>query len=123
MKLNDMFPSKWLRAQDLDGRPQLATIADVRLEQVEDGKPPKPVLYFKGLSQGLVLNKTNGQSIGAFLGDDTTQWHGQKVVLYPDRAPFQGKVVDCIRVRAPKQQPAPPPQPVPSPQGADDVEF
>jgi hypothetical protein len=108
MKLTEAFPSKWLKAADLDGQPRLVTIEGVKLEAVEEGKPAKPVIVLRGMTQGLVLNKTNGNTLAAFLGDDTDTWTGKKIVLYPTQAEFQGKLVDCIRVRAPKPQPASP---------------
>ncbi len=108
MKLNEAFPSKWLKATDLDGQPRLVTIESVKLEAVEEGKPAKPVIALRGMTQGLVLNKTNGNILAAFLSDDTDTWTGKKIVLYPTQAEFQGKLVDCIRVRAPKPQPSSP---------------
>jgi hypothetical protein len=47
MKLNDVFPSKWLKASDLEGCSRLVTIERVKLETVEEGQPPKPVLILK----------------------------------------------------------------------------
>jgi len=108
MKLTEAFPSKWLRAADLDGQPRLVTIESVKLEAVEQGQPAKPVIVLRGMTQGLVLNKTNGNTLAAFLGDDTDTWTGKKFVLFPTQAEFQGKLVDCIRVRQPKPQPASP---------------
>jgi len=105
MKLNEAFPSKWLKAADLEGQQRLVTIESVRLEAVEEGKPAKPVIALRGLTQGLVLNKTNANTLAGFLGDDTDTWSGKKIVLFPTQAEFQGKVVDCIRVRQPKPQP------------------
>jgi hypothetical protein len=104
MKYNELYPSKYLKAADLEGRPQLVTIEQVKLEPVTEGEPPKPVLKLRGLNQGLVLNKTNGATIAGFLGDDTDKWVREKIVLFPDKAQFHGKLVDCIRVRQPKPQ-------------------
>jgi hypothetical protein len=61
----------------------------------------KPVLYFVGKKKGLVLNKTNATKLSAAYGDETDEWAGKDVILYPDQATFQGRVVDCIRVRVP----------------------
>ena len=118
MKLTDAFPSKWLKAADLDGEPRLVTIESVKLEAVEEGKPAKPVVALRGMTQGLVLNKTNGNVLAGFCGDDTDLWPGKKIVLFPTQAEFQGRMVDCIRVRASKTPPAAPaaPSPAPAPQ-------
>ena len=118
MTLTELYPSKWLKAADLEGQPRLVTIEALKLEAVEDGKPPKPVLALRGLTQGLVLNKTNGRAIAAFLGDDTAAWAGKKIVMYPAQADFQGRTVDCIRVRQPKPQAAPAGPPAPAPAAA-----
>jgi len=115
MKLTEAFPSKWLKAADLEAQPRLVTIETVKLEAVEEGKPAKPVIVLRGMTQGLVLNKTNGNALAAFLGDDTDHWSGKKIVLFPTQAEFQGKVVDCIRVRAPKPQSPSPAAESPSP--------
>jgi len=135
MKLHEVFPSQWLKAADLDGQARLVTIEGCRLEAVEEGKPAKPVLQLHGLTQGLVLNKTNGESIAAFLGDDLDRWPGQKIVLVPAETDFQGKRVPCIRIRPPKPQgtsatakPAPAraskaAEELPAPESADDVQF
>ncbi len=117
MKLAELYPSKWLKAADLEGQQRLVTIEAVKLETVEDGKPPKPVIALRGLTQGLVLNKVNATTLAGFLGDDTDHWPGQRIVIFPTQATFKAELVDCIRVRQPKPQPAPaaprPPAPVP----------
>ena len=103
MKLNEAFPGKFLKAADLGGSDRLMSIAGYSMESIEADKPDKPVLTFTGTDQSLVLNKTNGNTIAEFLGDDLDDWIGKQVVLYPAKAGFQGKMVDCIRVRQPKQ--------------------
>ena len=108
MKLTEAFPSKWLKAADLEGQHRLVTIETVKLEAIEEGKPAKPVVTFRGMTQGLVLNKTNGNTIASFLGDDTDHWISKKIVLYPAQAEFQGHPTACIRVRQPKPQAAAP---------------
>lgn len=131
MKLTEAFPSKWLKAADLNGQPRLVTIENVKLESVEADKPAKPVVALRGMTQGLVLNKTNGNSIASFLGDDTDHWTGKKIVLYPAQAEFQGRMTDCIRVRQPKPQgattvaaaPTPAPAERPAVEVGDDVPF
>lgn len=115
MKLTEAFPSKWLKAADLEGQSRLVTIESVKLEVVEEGKPAKPVVILRGMTQGLVLNKTNGNTIASFLGDDTDAWTGKKIVLFPTQAEFQGRMTDCIRVRQPKPAPAAPVAAAPAP--------
>ena len=59
MKFSQMFPSKYLRADDLNGATVTATIAKIELEEIADDEV-KPVLSFQGREKKLVLNKTNG---------------------------------------------------------------
>ena len=37
-------------------------------------------------------------------GDETDNWPGHRIELYPDKTQMGGKPVDCIRVRAPAQR-------------------
>lgn len=127
MKLHEAFPSKWLKAADLEGQPRLATIEAVRMEEIAKGEQAKLVLGLRGMTQGLVVNKTNGATLAEFLSDDLDKWPGQKVVLYPSMADFQGCSVACIRVRKPKSAPAtaapaPAPAPAPTTSAPDDTD-
>jgi hypothetical protein len=118
MNINKAFPSNYIKVSDLDGRNAVVTIDRVELETIGQGKDAeeKAVVYFRGKEKGLVLNKTNALSIVEITGsDETDDWNGHRVVLYPSKTDFAGKRVDCIRVEeAPKQtaqkgRPAPPP--------------
>ena len=107
MKISQAFPSKWLKADDLQGREVKVQIQSCTLEQVSDGedKETKPVLYFTGKQRGLMMNKTNAARIADAYGDDTDGWVGKDVILFPDKTSFQGRIVDCIRVRTPIAKP------------------
>ncbi|MGV3518837.1 MAG: hypothetical protein ACO1TH_17255 [Luteitalea sp.] len=98
MRIGSAFPSKYLKAADLQGRRVAVTIDRVELEDVDDGDH-KPVLYFRGAERGLVLNRTNAAALTDHLGtDETDQWRGRRVVLFPTRVDFQGRRVDAIRI-------------------------
>lgn len=105
MDINAAFPSNWLKAADLQGRDIQVTIKEVVSEDIGDGH--KPVVYFTRGSKGLVLNKTNALTIAEVYGNDTDKWMGAVITVYPDKTQFQGRRVDCIRVRCskPMQQP------------------
>lgn len=100
-KLADMYPSRWLRATDCEDGDLILTIEDVRQEKVGMGGDDslKWVVYFHENDKGLVLNKTNSNTIAKLYGDDTDDWTGKKVVLYATEVQFQGDMVDAIRVR------------------------
>jgi hypothetical protein len=112
MKISAAFPSKYLRAADLDGRQVTVEIANVELEEVGTGEEPKPVLYFQGKAKGVVLNKTNAHTISAVYGDDTDDWIGQSVTLFSAHVDFQGRSVESIRIKIPPRKP-PAKKPVP----------
>lgn len=123
MDINAAFPSKFIKAADLQGQDVTVTIARFALESVdEDSGELKPVIYFAGHQRGLVLNKTNAITIADLYGTETERWIGRPVTLYPTHCQYGAKMVDCIRIRpfppangaAPQlagQQPPPPPQP------------
>ena len=103
MKTSEMFPAKYLKVADLKGRRLTVTIDEVLQEEV--GEDDKFVVYFKETKiKPLVLNKTNASMIEEIAGaDDTDDWVGIKIGLYPTRVDFQGKRVDAIRIEVPKE--------------------
>lgn len=105
MKISEEFPSKYLKAADLKDRNVLVVMANVEKEEI--GKDMKLILYFKGKDRGLVLNKTNSNSIVEAYGDDTDDWFGKELVLFPVMTDFQGKSVEAVRVRAPQAKDRP----------------
>ncbi len=112
MNIDVAFPSKWVRAIDLKGRDVTVTIARCLEEEVAREGSTQPVLYFHGAEKGLVLNKTNANTIADGLGPETDSWIGAQITLYPTKTDFQGKRVDCIRVR--ELSDVEPPEPAPA---------
>lgn len=97
-----MFPSKYLKVDDLDGDSPVI-IASIRFERLkdDDGKEEdKPILYFLRVEKGLVLNKTNATTISEQHGDDTDTWPGKRIVLTKESVLAFGKQVWAIRVKA-----------------------
>lgn len=97
MRVSDAFPSEFLKAADLRDRNVLVVMDRVEMKDI--GGDHKPILFFQGKDKGLVLNKTNANNIAMAHGDDTDDWSGKEVVLFPAMTDFQGKTVPCIRVR------------------------
>jgi len=104
-KVSELFPSKWLKAEDLQGHEVGCQIKNLDLVKFEEGV--KPALYFSGKDKALLLNLTNTRRIAHAHGDDTDDWVGREIILYPDTTEFNGRTVDCIRVRIPSTTPAP----------------
>lgn len=107
MKISEEFPSKYLKASDLQGRDAKVTMAQVEKEKMGDDM--KLVLYFKGKEKGLVLNKTNSNTIVDGYGDDTDDWFGNDIILFSVMTDFQGKVGPAIRCRVPTARDRAPP--------------
>lgn len=99
MKMSETFPSKYLKASDLQNREVRLTMANVQVEKL--GDDDKPVLYFKGKEKGLVLNKTNANTISDAYGDESEEWYDQPLILFSVMTDFQGKVGPAIRCRVP----------------------
>ena len=100
-KVTEMFGGAFLKADDLQGKRVTVTITDVRQELLrgDHGEEEKWVVSFEGKEKRLVLNKTNANAIAATLGhDDTDEWIGQQIKLYPAMVDFQGRQVAAIRV-------------------------
>jgi hypothetical protein len=102
MKLSDLYPSKYLKASDLQGKEPMAKIREVKIEEVGSDKERKPVLYFHGSDKAMILNKTNALAIGDHYGDDVATWAGKPIVLYSAWVDFGGKSTQAIRVRVPQ---------------------
>ncbi len=99
MLMNEAYPSKFLKAEDLQGRAAKVTIGSVVYETV--GRERKVAMYFQGKERGIILNKTNANAIAAAYGQDTDQWVGGIIELFPTMTDYQGKQVPAIRVRIP----------------------
>ena len=105
MKSADVFPSKYLKAEDLKNRAHMVTISHVELEPFTDDNgraTNKPVAYFKGKEKGAVLNKTNWGVIAYLLGDESDNWTGGQIMLVPELVAFKGQMKMAIRVKPPQ---------------------
>ena len=48
-----------------------------------------------------MLNKTNNRTIRGAFGDDTADWIGKIIVVFPTMTDFRGKMTPALRVRIP----------------------
>jgi hypothetical protein len=133
MTRDEVFPSKYLKAADLKGKPRIVTIESARYEPLKglDGKETqKIVLYFENVPKSLPLNATNFDAVCDATGfPDTEDWPGQRIELYPTRTSMGGKTVDCIRIRTPSTSrpaaaaPSPPPPSKPVDEMNDEIPW
>lgn len=106
MLISEAFLSKYLKAADLKDQQHRVVMDRVVLEDIgNDGM--KPILYFQGKEKGLCLNKTNSNNIAMIYGDDTDDWAGRELILYPTMVDYQGRSVPAIRVKVPTAKAAP----------------
>jgi len=124
---NDVFPSKYLKASDLNGQARNAVIERIEKEKMQTGEV-KYVAYFHNGSKGMVLNKTNCKAIAHIaMSDETADWIGQLVQVFVADVEFQGEMVAALRLRQPQRQrvvtpPKPKPAPEPEPDNAPDFD-
>src|SRR6185437_13348876 len=120
MKRHEIFPSTYYNSQDVREGRLLLTVDFARMESVGEGdnKQEKLVIRFKEEnSKLLVVTPTKYDAIALIAkSHETDDWTGIKIVLESGRASFQGKLVDSISIRAPRnstppKRPAAPPAP------------
>ena len=99
--VNDMFPSKYLKANDVGDTDLELTIIAVDEETLGQGSDAdiKSVVFFSETPKGLVLNKTNAKAIASLYGDESDDWAGNKIRLYATEVDFKGEQMLALRVR------------------------
>jgi hypothetical protein len=100
-----MYPRRYATGEDLQGKAVTLTVSRVVAEKMHP-QPNTPaverwVLYFKETQKGVILGRTLAYQIAEAMGaDDTDQWIGRRVTLYPQPMTVAGKSVTAIRARA-----------------------
>lgn len=105
MKVNEVFPSTYLKASDLADGPKDVIINNCKTEEVGQGDDARtmPILEFRDGQGALVLNKTNWNTLlTSFGGTDTDEWNGRTIQIYSAEVSFGGKMVNGIRIRIPQ---------------------
>ena len=125
-KRDDVFPSRFLKCADLNGKPVVVTIESAPIETLKNGKgeESKTVLYFRKTKKALPLNRVNWDSVCDITGEaDTENWPDHRIELFPTTTEMKGETVPCIRIRAPAQREFPKPKPpAPKPPLADELD-
>jgi len=102
MKMSLMFPSDFVKADDLDGKDATKTIKAVTMDELTMAggrKETKPVIRFSDAEKKLVLNKTNASTIAGMYGNETDNWVGKKITMFPTETTFGSETMSCIRIR------------------------
>jgi len=107
MNVNSIYPSKYLKADDIPmGKSVDVTIRGLVMEDITGDKEVKPVLYFMKKEKGAVLNKTNCYILAMSLGEETDGWANKQIQIFTEMKTFQGKMVPGLSMRVPPGQPA-----------------
>lgn len=102
MNINNAYPSKWLKSGDIpDGSDLNLTISHIEMEMVGQGEEQetKPVVYFKEIEKGVILNKVNAATISKLHGPETDGWAGKRIALYATEVQFGNQTTLGLRVR------------------------
>jgi hypothetical protein len=93
---DDLYPGRFLKAGNFDGKKVTLTIKDCDLEELEgdDGKKTKAIVSFEETPRMLVACKTNGLCMREMFGAELSAWRGRRVTLFPSE--WNGE--PCIRV-------------------------
>lgn len=119
MKVKDMYPDKWLKAEHLRGCTVPVTIEAVTIESLFNPEARKYekkfVLHFYKKNLPMICNKTQAITLTQITGnDDSDGWKGHQINLSPASTPNGKQTIAITRPTAPKpeEQPAvtPPPE-------------
>jgi len=103
LSYDQLFPSRFIKAGEFQGKPVTLTITDVQLEDLETetgATERKAIVSFAETKRQWVLIKTNAQCLLAMWGPDTDDWINHRVTLYPERdASGMSDSGLCIRVQ------------------------
>jgi hypothetical protein len=104
MKTQDVFPNRFVKAEDLD-REVPCFIEQVTLEEVfnpaNKEKANHPIMYVKGGVKGILLNKTNWHTIADEYGDESDNWKGKAIVLYSKEVSTPEGPQPAVRIKIP----------------------
>lgn len=97
MDFDKLFPGRFIKAADLNGKEVTLTISAVVTDELigDKGTEVKGLVSFAGKKKQLVLNKTNGLCLKQMFGRESDDWVGKRVTIYPTT--FNDE--PCIRVK------------------------
>lgn len=83
---DQLYPNRFLKAGELQGKRVTLTIKDIDLDNLvdSDGREKiKGVISFEQTPKQIALNKTNGICLRAMFGKKLTEWIGKRVIIFP----------------------------------------
>lgn len=99
MRYETLFPSRFIRSADFQGKDVTLTILKVFTEEIED--KTKAIMSFDGTKKQLVLCRTNAESCKLMWGAECDAWIGKRLTLYAAtiKDPFGDGEITATRVR------------------------
>ena len=97
--VDDFFPSRFMKAADVNKESPVLTIADINLEVIGEDNQEKLVLSFLQTNKELVLNRTNSNNLQTIYGEGPNGWIGKHVELYTTFVDFRGKSIEAVRIK------------------------
>ena len=97
-----LFPSEFLKADDLRGRPVTVTLTGASKEDVPmtGGKKNRMLVMRMGkTNKRLIIGKTNGWSLGVLISPRAVDWVGKRVTLVADLDLLNKNVVPAVRIQ------------------------
>ena len=107
MKLDEAFPSPFLKAKELLTSDLSVKISELTIETLtsqEQGEEDqeKATLHFSNHEKMLILNKTNWERIVMVTGeDDSDNWTGKTIILTTEMVNAFGETKPAVRVKMP----------------------
>src|SRR5882757_10363183 len=84
---DQLYPGRFIKAQELLGKKVTLTISDIELEDLigdTGAAQTKCIISFKETPKKLVACKTNGLCIKEMFGKELANWMGKRVTLFED---------------------------------------
>jgi hypothetical protein len=105
MKRNDVYPSRFLKTDDVKEEGEMTlTIRNVTMEKMGGSTDEeKPVAWFKEKNltegKGLVVSPSKWDMIAGMYGDDSDGWSGKKIILYVGKVNYPKPNTDSIFIK------------------------
>ena len=98
---SDFYGGRFLKSEDVIGKPFAGVIASVKPEKMQDGRM-RVVVFFEGHDKGVVLNATRHRYVVTHAkSKNSDDWIGLKIGVRAGVTNFGGKEVGCIEFTPP----------------------
>lgn len=98
--LDELFPSPYLTAHDVKEKPTVTikSFSKKTMKNKQGEEEIKPVIFFNEFEKGMVLNKTNANTIASLYGKVLDEWIGERITLQSVMVEAFGESSEAIRV-------------------------